>query len=112
LPSTLRACFPAASSSASRSRAGCSAVLFLDEPTANLDPSATKEVESIITAIHATGAKIVMSTHNLGQARRLGDEVLFLHQGRLVERAPVETFFKRPASAEAAAFIKGELPWA
>ena len=87
-------------------------VLFLDEPTANLDPSATKEVESIITAIHATGAKIVMSTHNLGQARRLGDEVLFLHQGRLVERAPVETFFKRPASAEAAAFIEGELPWA
>ena len=87
-------------------------VLFLDEPTANLDPSATKEVESIITAIHATGAKIMMSTHNLGQARRLGDEVLFLHQGRLVERAPVETFFKRPASAEAAAFIKGELPWA
>ncbi len=87
-------------------------VLFLDEPTANLDPSATKEVESIITAIHATGAKIVMSTHNLGQARRLGDEVLFLHQGRLVERAPVEIFFQRPASAEAAAFIKGELPWA
>ncbi|HEY4884020.1 MAG TPA: ATP-binding cassette domain-containing protein [Myxococcales bacterium] len=87
-------------------------VLFLDEPTANLDPSATKEVEAIITAIHAAGTKIVMSTHNLGQARRLGDEVLFLHQGRLVERAPVETFFKRPASAEAAAFIKGELPWA
>ena len=87
-------------------------VLFLDEPTANLDPSATKEVEAIITAIHAAGTKIVMSTHNLGQARRLGDEVLFLHQGRLVERAPVETFFERPASAEAAAFIEGELPWA
>jgi tungstate transport system ATP-binding protein len=52
-----------------------------------------------------------MTTHNLGQARRLGDEVLFLHQGRLVERAPVELFFKQPASAEAAAFIKGELPW-
>jgi tungstate transport system ATP-binding protein len=87
-------------------------VLFLDEPTANLDPSATKEVEAIITAIHAAGAKIVMSTHNLGQARRLGDDVLFLHQGRLVERAPVDTFFKLPASAEAEAFIKGELPWA
>jgi tungstate transport system ATP-binding protein len=87
-------------------------VLFLDEPTANLDPSATKEVEAIIIAIHAAGAKIVMSTHNLGQARRLGDEVLFLHQGRLVERAPVATFFKLPASAEAGAFIKGELPWA
>jgi tungstate transport system ATP-binding protein len=52
-----------------------------------------------------------MATHNLGQARRLGDEVLFVHQGRLVERAPVEQFFSRPASSEAAAFIKGELPW-
>jgi len=87
-------------------------VLFLDEPTANLDPSATKEVESIIGAIHAVGTKIVMTTHNLGQARRLGDEVLFLHQGRLVERASVETFFRKPASAEAEAFINGELPWA
>jgi len=53
-----------------------------------------------------------MTTHNLGQARRLGDEVLFLHQGRLVERASVETFFRKPASAEAEAFINGELPWA
>jgi len=87
-------------------------VLFLDEPTANLDPSATKEVEAIIGAIQAAGAKIVMTTHNLGQARRLGDEVLFIHQGRLVERAPIESFFKQPASPEAAAFIKGELPWA
>ena len=87
-------------------------VLFLDEPTAHLDPSATKEVESIIGAIHAVGTKIVMTTHNLGQARRLGDEVLFLHQGRLVERASVETFFRKPASAEAEAFINGELPWA
>jgi tungstate transport system ATP-binding protein len=86
-------------------------VLFLDEPTANLDPSASREVESIIAAIHAAGAKIVMTTHNLGQARRLADEILFIHQGRLVERAPVEAFFKQPASAEAAAFIKGELPW-
>jgi tungstate transport system ATP-binding protein len=86
-------------------------VLFLDEPTANLDPGATREIETVIKAFDAAGTKIVMSTHNLGQARRLGDEVLFLHQGRLAERADVETFFKRPASAEAAAFIKGELPW-
>jgi tungstate transport system ATP-binding protein len=86
-------------------------VLFLDEPTANLDPSATREIESIIRAFDAAGTKIVMATHNLGQARRLGDEVLYLHLGRVVERAPVEQFFKRPASAEAAAFIKGELPW-
>ena len=86
-------------------------VLFLDEPTANLDPGATREVEAVIAAIHASGTKIVMSTHNLGQARRLGDEVLLLNQGRLVERGPAETFFRQPATAEAAAFIKGELPW-
>jgi len=86
-------------------------VLFLDEPTANLDPSATREIESEIAAVHADGVKIVMTTHNLGQARRLGDEILFLHQGRLLERSPVQRFFKQPASAEAAAFIKGELPW-
>ncbi|HKA45681.1 MAG TPA: ATP-binding cassette domain-containing protein, partial [Burkholderiales bacterium] len=58
-------------------------VLFLDEPTANLDPGATREVETIIGQIRAGGAKIVMTTHNLGQARRLGDEILYLHQGRL-----------------------------
>jgi tungstate transport system ATP-binding protein len=87
-------------------------VLFLDEPTANLDPTATREVEAIIAAIQAAGAKIVMTTHNLGQAKRLGDEVLFLHQGRLAERSPIERFFTNPASPEAEAFIKGELPWA
>ncbi len=86
-------------------------VLFLDEPTANLDPGASAEVERIIQAIHAAGTKIVMTTHNLGQARRLGDEILFLNQGRVVERAPVDRFFDRPASGEAEAFIKGELPW-
>lgn len=86
-------------------------VLFLDEPTANLDPGATREVESLIGQIHAGGTKIIMTTHNLGQARRLGDEILFMHGGRLAERAPVATFFAQPASHEAAAFIKGEMPW-
>ena len=86
-------------------------VLFLDEPTASLDPSATREIEAVIRAFDASGTKVVMATHNLAQAQRLGDEVLFIHQGRLVERSPVETFFKQPSSAEAAAFIKGELPW-
>jgi len=86
-------------------------VLFLDEPTASLDPGATREIEGVIRAFDAAGTKVVMVTHNLGQARRLGDEVVFLHQGRVVERAPVESFFKHPSSAEAAAFIKGELPW-
>ena len=86
-------------------------VLFLDEPTASLDPGAAREVETIIDAIHRAGTKIVMTTHNLGQARRLGDEIWFLHQGRLMEQAPVERFFRQPATPEAAAFIKGELPW-
>jgi len=86
-------------------------VLFLDEPTASLDPGATREIENVIKAFDAAGTKIVMATHNLGQARRIGDEVLFLHQGRLVERAPVERFFSQPESAEAKAFIRGELPW-
>jgi len=87
-------------------------VLFLDEPTASLDPSAAHEIENIIRAFDAAGTKIVMATHNLGQARRLADEVIYLHQGRVVERASVEQFFAKPATAEAAAFIKGELPWA
>ena len=86
-------------------------VLFLDEPTANLDPSATREVEAIVGQIHASGTKIVMTTHNLGQARRLADEILFVSAGRLVAHAPVERFFAEPSTAEAAAFIKGELPW-
>lgn len=85
-------------------------VLFLDEPTANLDPGATRDVENIISQIHAGGAKIIMTTHSLGQARRLGDEILFLGNGRLVERAPVKTFFQQPQSLEAASFIRGELP--
>jgi tungstate transport system ATP-binding protein len=85
-------------------------VLFLDEPTANLDPGATRELETIIGQIHASGTKIVMTTHNLGQARRLGDEIIFINGGRLVERTPVERFFPRPTTAEAAAFIRGEVP--
>jgi tungstate transport system ATP-binding protein len=86
-------------------------VLFLDEPTANLDPRAARDVETLIGQICAGGTKIVMTTHNLGQARRLGDEILFLEGGRLVERAPVERFFAQPSTPEAAAFIRGELAW-
>ena len=86
-------------------------VLFLDEPTANLDPASTHDIENIINAIRASGTKIIMTTHNLGQARRLGDEILFISNGRLMEHTPIDRFFKEPSSTEAAAFIKGELPW-
>jgi tungstate transport system ATP-binding protein len=86
-------------------------ILFLDEPTASLDPAATGEVESVVNALHHAGTKIVLVTHNLGQARRFGDDILFVHQGRLVERAPAGRFFRRPASREAAQYLEGELPW-
>lgn len=86
-------------------------VLFLDEPTASLDPAATRGIEEAITAMHAQGTSIVMTTHDLGQARRHADRVLFLHRGRLLEDAPAAEFFQHPESPEAAAFIKGELLW-
>jgi tungstate transport system ATP-binding protein len=84
-------------------------VLLLDEPTANLDPAGAHAVERLIAEIRARGTKIVLTTHDLGQARRLGDEVLFLHRGRLVEQTPAATFFERPQSEQARAFLAGEL---
>jgi tungstate transport system ATP-binding protein len=84
-------------------------VLFLDEPTANLDPASSRAVEEIIAAIHRAGTKVVMTTHDLGQARRLADEVLFLCEGRLLERATATVFFDNPATPEARAFLAGEI---
>jgi len=86
-------------------------VLFLDEPTANLDPAATREVELAIADFHAAGTKIMMTTHDLGQARRLADEVVFLFKGRLLEQTPADEFFCQARSPEARAFVAGELVW-
>jgi tungstate transport system ATP-binding protein len=86
-------------------------VLFLDEPTASLDPSATYLVEEVIEAIRSAGTKIIMTTHDLGQAKRLADEILFLHRGRLLEMAPAERFFAAPQNDLAQAFVRGELLW-
>ena len=86
-------------------------LLLLDEPTAALDPSATAEVERIIREIRTDGTRIVMTTHNLGQATRLGDDVVFMSGGRVREHTPLRRFFARPASEEARLFIQGELPW-
>jgi len=86
-------------------------VLFLDEPTANLDPAATRQVEAIVADIASRGTKIVMTTHDLGQAKRLADQVLYLDRGKLIETASAAEFFERPASASARAFVQGELPW-
>lgn len=86
-------------------------LLLLDEPTASLDPSATAEVERIVREIRTDGTRILMATHNLGQATRLGDDVVFMSAGKVREHAPVQRFFSRPASEEARLFIQGELPW-
>jgi tungstate transport system ATP-binding protein len=86
-------------------------VLFLDEPTSSLDPAATFAVEQAVRDFHAAGTKVVMSTHDLGQANRLADEVLFLFRGRLIEHAEAETFFRAPSSPQARAFLAGELIW-
>jgi tungstate transport system ATP-binding protein len=83
-------------------------VLFLDEPTASLDPASSREVERIIGEIAADGTKIVMTTHNLGQARRLADEVVYLEDGQLQEQTPADEFFRQPRTSLAQAFIREE----
>jgi len=86
-------------------------ILLLDEPTANLDPSAKREVERLIGALADDGVTVVMSTHNLGQAKRLATRVAYLEAGRLVVEMPVDRFFNDVLPPEAALFLKGELPW-
>jgi tungstate transport system ATP-binding protein len=83
-------------------------VLFLDEPTASLDPSAARAVEAIVGDIHARGTTVVMTTHNLAQAKRLADDIVFIHAGRVTERTPAAVFFHAPRSLEAAAYLEGE----
>ncbi len=84
-------------------------ILFLDEPTASLDPAATKATEDIIAGIAARGIKIVMATHDLGEARRLGGEIVLMNRGRIVEVADTQTFFNSPATDAARRFVAGEL---
>jgi tungstate transport system ATP-binding protein len=84
-------------------------ILFLDEPTANLDPAATKAVEDIIAQVAAAGVKIVLATHDLGEARRLASEVVFMVRGRVCESAPAKAFFAGPATREAQSFLNGDL---
>jgi tungstate transport system ATP-binding protein len=84
-------------------------VLFLDEPTTNLDPASTLAIERLIQQAHERGTKIVLVTHDVGQARRLADEVAFLHRGRIEEHSPAARFFEAPASPRARAFLEGRL---
>ncbi len=86
-------------------------VLFLDEPCSALDPSATRIIEEMIESFAAEGITIVMTTHDLGQARRLAQDVAFLHRGRLIEHGPAAPFFAGPQAPEARAFLAGDLIW-
>ena len=86
-------------------------LLLLDEPTASLDPTATEAVEQIVREIRTDGARVVMTSHNLAQAMRVADDIVFLAAGRVVEHAPAARFFSRPQSPEARLFLQGELPW-
>ncbi|MDN5862167.1 MAG: ATP-binding cassette domain-containing protein [Salinisphaera sp.] len=84
-------------------------VLCLDEPCANLDPSSSQAVETLIHRIHAAGTRVIFTGHDMGQTRRLADDVLFLASGRLCEHTPAAVFFERPATPEAAAYLEGRL---
>jgi tungstate transport system ATP-binding protein len=85
------------------------AVLFLDEPTASLDPAATQLIEDLVRAISGQGIKVVMATHDLGEARRLAGEVVMLHRGAVIESGPAERFFAAPSTEDAKRYLAGEL---
>jgi tungstate transport system ATP-binding protein len=84
-------------------------VLFLDEPTASLDPASVQMIEQIVSAAHRRGTKIIFVTHDLGQAKRLADEVVFLHRGRLSEHTPARRFLTNPSSEAARAYLDGRI---
>jgi tungstate transport system ATP-binding protein len=84
-------------------------VLFLDEPTASLDPAATKAVEDLVRDVATRGIKVVMATHDLGEARRLAGEIVLLHRGRVIEAGDAAAFFTAPKTQEAVRFVAGEL---
>lgn len=84
-------------------------ILFLDEPTASLDPASTLAIEQAISAAAARGTPVVLVTHDIAQARRLASEVIFMNGGRVIEAAPGQQFFARPASAEARAYLAGKI---
>lgn len=86
-------------------------LLFLDEPTSSLDPAATARIEAMLQTLFQDGVTLVLVTHDLGQARRFADHVVFLHRGRLIEQTPATDFFAGPQSPEARAFVNGELIW-
>ena len=84
-------------------------ILFLDEPCASLDGRATREIETILQDEQARGTRLVMSTHDMGQARRLAQDVIFMHKGMVHEFSGAERFFSAPSTLEAKAFTNGDI---
>ena len=84
-------------------------VLFLDEPTASLDPASVLMIEEIVRSVQDAGTKVIFVTHDVGQARRLADDVVFIHRGRVLEHARAASFFNRPASQEATEYLAGRI---
>jgi tungstate transport system ATP-binding protein len=84
-------------------------ILLLDEPTANLDPAATRSVEEIVQSAAESGIKIVMASHDLGQVRRLASHVIFMVRGAICEQGKAGDFLDHPTTEEAAAFVRGDL---
>lgn len=84
-------------------------VLFLDEPTSSLDAASTQDIETLIRQAAEQGTRIVLATHDLGQLRRLADEVVFLYRGEVLEHRPAGEFLARQDNPESAAFVRGDL---
>lgn len=83
--------------------------LFLDEPSASLDGAATREIEALLLEAAARGTRLILSTHDMGQARRLASDVVFLLRGKVHETGPAAAFFTRPETAQAHAFLAGDI---
>jgi len=84
-------------------------LLFLDEPTSNLDGRATREIETLLKDARASGMRIIMTTHDKGQAKRLAEDIVFLYHGKIHERAEAKRFFKETSTNEAKAFLEGDI---
>ncbi|MEL7126232.1 MAG: sulfate ABC transporter ATP-binding protein, partial [Pseudomonadota bacterium] len=85
------------------------ALVILDEPTASLDGRAMREIEAILRKAHADGTRLILSTHDMGQARRIADTVVFILGGKVHETGPAAAFFDGPQTPEARAFLKGDI---
>ncbi|MEP4249245.1 ATP-binding cassette domain-containing protein [Tateyamaria sp.] len=84
-------------------------VLFLDEPCANLDGHATREIEALLQDTAEGGTRIIMATHDMGQARRLATSVVFMLDGKIHETGEAQDCFDHPQTDAFAAFLRGDI---